>query len=228
MKYGEIITFLKSHYSEKAIRGQERYGISTHKNYCTPMPAIRKLAKKTGRDHALALRLWDSGIHDARILASIVDDPEQVTSSQMDQWTSDFDSWDVCDQTVSNLFSRTAMAHDKAMKWVKSNKEFVKRAGYVMMAALAVHDKKAPDGAFMPFLTWIMNGSIDERNFVKKAVNWALRQIGKRNAALHPLAVRTAGEIAKIDSDSARWVASNALAELGNLRPMVKKRMGLV
>jgi 3-methyladenine DNA glycosylase AlkD len=227
MNYNEIIRFLKSHFSEKAKKGQEHYGISTVKNYCTPMPAIRKLAKKLGKDHELALRLWDSGIHDARILASLIEEPAQVTSSQMEKWVSGFDSWDVCDQTISNLFSRTGLAFVKAMKWVRSKKEYVKRAGYVMMAALAVHDKKASDKAFVPFFTWIVNGSTDERNFVKKAVNWALRQIGKRDEVLYRLAVRTADEIAKIDSAAAKWVASNALAEFRDLPSTVKRRVGL-
>lgn len=227
MNYSEIIRFIKSHYNEKDIRGMERFGINPKNNYCTPIPALRKLARKTGRDHQLALRLWKSGIHDARILASIVDDPEAVTPAQMEQWAKDFDSWDVCDQTVSNLFSRTKYAWQKAKKWSRARPEFVKRAGFVLIAALAVHDKKADNEQFVPFLAVIMNGSVDGRNFVKKAVNWALRQVGKRNAVLYKLAYATAEEIGKIDSDSARWVASNALSEFNDLSPVMKKRAGL-
>lgn len=227
MNYNDIIRFIKSHYNEKAILGQRHYGINVENNFCTPMPALRKLAREIGTDHPLALRLWKSGIHDARILASLVDDPKEVTPSQMEQWVNDFNSWDVCDQTISNLFRRTKHAYPKARKWVRSRKEYVKRAGFVLIAALAVHDKKARNEDLVPFLAVIMNGSIDERNFVKKAVNWALRQIGKRNAVLYKLAFATAEEIRKIDSRPAKWVASNALVEFKNLSPAMKKRVGL-
>jgi 3-methyladenine DNA glycosylase AlkD len=134
MKYSDIIRFIKSHYSEKGKKGQERFGVNTEKNYCTPMPALRKLGKKIGKDHDLALRLWDSGIHDAKILASIVDEPGWVTSAQMERWVKDFDSWDVCDQTIFNLFGETGIAYEKAARWVRKDNEYVKRAGYVMMA----------------------------------------------------------------------------------------------
>jgi 3-methyladenine DNA glycosylase AlkD len=175
------------------------------------VPTLRGIAKKLGRDHGLALALWKSGIHEARILASMVDEPARVTSAQMDRWARDFDSWDVCDQCCSNLFDQTEFAYEKAVEWAKLDQEFVKRAGFALMAALSVHDKKAGDRAFSPFLELIEEGATDERNFVKKAVNWALRQIGKRNLGLNARALEVAERISKLDS---RWVASDAIREL--------------
>ncbi|HEY4823209.1 MAG TPA: DNA alkylation repair protein, partial [Candidatus Bathyarchaeia archaeon] len=151
---------------------------------------------------------------EARILAGFVDDPKMVTEGQMESWAKDFDSWDVCDQVCSSLFDKTPFAHRKAVDWSGKKEEFVKRAGFVLMAALAVHDKKAGDDMFVRFLPIIKRESNDDRNFVKKAVNWALRQIGKRNLTLNSMAVRTAKEIQNLDSKAARWVASDALREL--------------
>lgn len=191
-----------------------RFGINTKNAIGVSVVALRKIAKKIGKDHALAIELWNSKIHEAQILASIIDNPEEVTIKQMNEWSSSFDSWDVCDQCCGNLFVKTSFAYKKAMEWSTSNKEFVKRAGYVMMAELAIHDKKANDNKFIPFFQIIKNGSTDERNFVKKAVNWSLRQIGKRNKELSKLAINTAENIQKIDSKSARWIANDALREL--------------
>ena len=191
-----------------------RFGINPENTYGVSIPNLRKIARETGEDHALAQQLWASGIHEARILASFIDKPETVTEAQMESWVKDFDSWDVCDQCCSNLFDKTKFAHRKAAEWSKREEEFVKRAGFTLMAALAVHDKKAADEDFLKFLPIIKRESTDGRNFVKKAVNWALRQIGKRNHNLNQMALKTAEEIQQVNSKSARWIAADAIREL--------------
>lgn len=209
-----IISEMRSKADPRAVEGMARFGISTRNTLGLSIPAIRGMAKRAGTDHQLAQALWESGIHEARIMAAFVDDPSKVTGSQMERWVSEFDSWDLCDQVCSALFDRTPAAHQKAMEWAGRKEEFVKRAGFALMAALAVHDKEAPDSAFLKFLGPIEKESIDERNFVRKAVNWALRQIGKRNARLNRAALEAAGRISRIDSRSARWVAADAVREL--------------
>ena len=214
MQAKEILKQLKSLRNPHNVAGMARFGINPRNTLGVSIPQLRGIARHAGKDHRLARELWASGIHEARILAALVDDPARVTEAQMERWVKDFDSWDVCDQVCSNLFDKTAYAHRKAVAWSKRDEEFVKRAGFVLMAALAVHDKSAPDAAFRKFLPLITRGATDERNFVKKAVNWALRQIGKRNAALNRAASATAREIQRIDSRAARWVAADALREL--------------
>lgn len=196
------------------LAGMARYGINTKNRYGVSIPNLRALAKRIGTDHNLALELWSTGVKDAQTLAGMIDDPRRVTAAQMERWVRDFDSWDVCDQVCSNLFDQTAFAHAKAIAWSKRREEFVKRAGFTLMACLAVHDKKASDAAFVKFLPRIKAECEDERNYVKKAVNWALRQIGKRNAALNGKAVAVARELRRRESPAARWIASDALREL--------------
>ena len=196
------------------LEGMARYGIDTSHAIGVSMPEIRSVARSVGRNHALAQQLWATEIHEARILASLVDEPEKVTTSQMDRWARAFTSWDLCDQVCSNLFSRTPHAHGKAAAWSSSSREFVKRAAFSLMASLAVHDRDADDAAFESFLPAIVEASTDERNAVKKAVNWALRQIGKRNRHLNARAIRTAEEIGSMDSRAARWISADALREL--------------
>ncbi len=191
-----------------------RYGINVTNAFGTSMPQLRDMARKIGRNHQLALQLWNTGVHDARILASMVDDPAKVSLSQMEGWVAEFDSWDIVDGTCGNLFDKTPYAVRMAKEWSSRDEEYVKRASFVLMAELAVHDKQAANGTFLSFLPLIIRESSDERNFVKKAVNWALRQIGKRNAILNGAAIRTCERIQKIDSKSARWIASDALREL--------------
>lgn len=178
------------------------------------MPILRRMGREIGTDHKLALQLWSSGIHEARILGSMVDDPREVSPRQMESWAKDFDSWDVCDQCCMNLFDRTTYAHRKAAEWASRKEEFVKRAGFALMASLAVHDKKASDAQFERYLPLIEQESDDNRNFVKKAVNWALRQIGKRNQRLNRAAIATAKQIQKRESRAARWIAADAIKEL--------------
>lgn len=224
MQYEEILSRLKALSNPEAAAGMARFGINPDNAYGVFIPALRTIARETGRDHILAGELWLSGIHEARILACLIDIPDMVSEEQMEKWVSDFDSWDVCDQCCSNLFDKTGFAYQKARVWSKRKEEFVKRAGFVLMAALAVHDKKADNKEFLKFLPFIKKEAVDDRNFVRKAVNWALRQIGKRNLDLNRAAVETAKEIHKIDSKTAKWVASDALAELTNEKIRKKLR----
>jgi 3-methyladenine DNA glycosylase AlkD len=212
--YQEIINEIKSHKDPEAIAGMARYGINPHNNYGVCMPDMMRMKKLVGKDHELALRLWSSGIRDARIIACLIDDPKMTTEEQMDGWVKDFNSWDVCDGCCLHLFSYSKFGHRKAREWSARDEEYVKRAGYVMMACLATHDKTSADGVFRAYLPIIVEGATDERNYVKKAVNWALRGIGKRNIALNRSAIETAMKIQKLDSKTARWVASDALREL--------------
>ena|SRR2546425_9220333 len=215
----EIITELNQHANAQAVEGMARFGIRSAYALGISLPTLRKMAKEIGRNHSLSFELWRSGIHEARILASLIDEPQLVFPQQMEEWVSDFDSWDVCDQVCGNLFDKTPYAYEKASEWCHREQEFVRRAGFVMMAELAVHDKKAPDEAFELFFPLIKQYAGDERNFVKKAVNWALRQIGKRNSHLHALAVKWAEAISKMDSKTAQWVAKDALRELNAKSP---------
>ncbi len=194
--------------------GMARYGIVSDTALGIPVPETRRLAKEIGKDHALALRLWKEDIHEAKILASMIDDPELVSENQMDKWAGDFYSWDICDQCCGNLFDKTPHCEKKIRQWVADEREFVRRAGFVMMAARAVHDKKAKDAEFLLYLPLIEKYSTDQRNFVKKAVNWALRQIGKRNAKLHKEALSIARRLASSSDRAARWIGSDARREL--------------
>lgn len=204
----------------KNVEGMARFGITPKSKVLgislyVLRPLAKKIKKETKDCHKLALKLWKTGIHEARLLAVFIDNPEKVTEGQMDEWVKDFDSWDICDQATCSLFDLTPLAFKKALEWSKRDREFEKRAGFALMAGLGVHDKKAADKKFYPFFKAIKRESIDERNYVKKAINWALRNIGKfRNQNLYNLAVETANEIKKIDSKSAKWIASDALREL--------------
>ncbi len=213
-QYNDILKRLKSLSDPKAVEGMARFGINPENTYGVSIPNLREIAKEIGVDHALAQELWASNIHESRILASMIDRPEMVTEEQMEAWVKDFDSWDVCDQCCMNLFEKTGFAYHKAVEWSSNDKEFIKRAGFVLMARLAVSDKKADDKQFEGFFSIIKKESDDKRNFVKKAVNWALRQIGKRNLSLNKEAIETAREIQKMDSTSAKWIASDAIREL--------------
>jgi 3-methyladenine DNA glycosylase AlkD len=210
----EVIERLRSLGDPKAVEGMARFGVHVSNVLGVSAPNLRRLAKEISKDHDLASRLWKTGIHDARILAALIDDPAKVTVPQMERWAKDFNSWAVCDAACGCLFDKTSYAWDKALEWTGREPEYVKRAGFVLMASLAIHDKKAPDDRFEAFLPLIVKHATDERNFVKKAVNWALRQIGKRDLRLNRLAVRAAQEMRKIDSKAARWIASDALREL--------------
>lgn len=210
----QIIDHLKSKGNPNSVAGMARYGIATGYAFGVSLPELRTLAKRTRRNHDLADALWESGIHEARLLAGMIDEPARVTENQMDEWASDFDSWDIVDQTCGNLFDKTPFAIKKAYEWTRRPEEYVKRAGFVMMAELAVHNKEERDKTFIDFLPVITREASDDRNFVKKAVNWSLRQIGKRNLKLNRSAIETGKEIQKLGTKPARWIASDALREL--------------
>jgi 3-methyladenine DNA glycosylase AlkD len=220
----QILAHLRSLANPANVAGMAHYGINPQNTLGISIPTLRSLAKEVGKNHALAQELWASGVHEARILAAFVDDPKQVTTAQMDFWAADFDSWDVCDQVCCNLFDRTPLAWEKPGAWSGREEEFVKRAAFALIAALAWHDKKAPDERFEPFFVLVIREAHDERNFVKKAVNWALRMLGKRSPGLYPRAVETAQLIAQQPSKAARWVASDALRELQD--PKTIARLG--
>ena len=223
LSFDEVLKLLKSKARPDQLDGMARYGIVGEKRLGVSIPDLRKLAKKIGKDHNLAIRLWKTGIQDARILAAMIDVPEEVTAKQMEDWVKDFDSWDVCDQVCMNLFEKVPFVLTKIHQWSGRDEAFVKRTAFSLIACLAWHDKKADDDFFLRLLPIIKKAATDERNYVKKAVNWALRNIGKRNPNLNKIAIQTAEEIQQMDSRAARWIASGALRELNS--EAVRKRL---
>jgi len=214
MTAGEVVAALRAQADPKNVAGMARYGISATGTLGVPVTEIRRLARQIGRNHELAEELWATGIHEARILATIVEEPARVTRGQMNRWARDFDSWDVCDQACQNLFRYTPFAWEMAAKWAGARREFVRRAAFALMAGLAVKAKSAPDADFEALLPLISSAATDDRNLVKKAVNWALRAIGKRNPHLRSAAISAARSIRAVDSPAARWISSDALREL--------------
>lgn len=213
-KVKEIIKEFKGLRNERNIEGMKRYGINVDTAFGISAPVLTDISKRYRYNHALALELWNTGYHDARLLASMIDNPEEVTKYQLKNWVKDFDSWDVCDCCCNRLFRKVSFIEEYIPIWCNDKREFVKRAGFSMIAQLAVHKKGAADSEFEKYFPLIIKGSTDERNFVKKAVNWALRQIGKRNFRLNTEAINVSGELIKLNSKSARWVARDAIREL--------------
>jgi 3-methyladenine DNA glycosylase AlkD len=222
-----ILAEMRAMGSDRDREGMARYGINVEDAFGVSIYELRKVAARLGTDHALALALWKTGNHEARLLACFVDDPATVTTEQMETWASAFDSWDICDQATTSLFDVTRHGWLKACEWAKRDDEWVKRGGFALMAGLAVHDKVATDRAFRKLLPLIERGAFDDRNFVKKAVNWALRNIGKRNPTLNAAAIACAERIRTAANKraggerggdqgarAARWVANDALREL--------------
>lgn len=224
MTADEIITELRALANPRNVEGMARYGISPANTLGVNIPTLRSIAKRAGRDHALAAALWATGIHEARILAAMVDDPSKVTKRQMQAWANDFDSWDVVDG-VCDLFVKTPYAYEKAHAWSSHKKEYVKRAAFTMIAYLTYRDKKAPDADILQFLPVIRREAGDERNFVKKAVNWALRNTGKRNRRCNAAAIKCAEQIRADATRSGRWIAADALRELQSdaVRPRLRR-----
>ena len=210
----DVLDKLRSKARPDQLTGMAKFGMTIERRLGVSVPDMRKLAKETGKDHELALKLWKTGIAEARMVAAMVDDPDKLTEAQMEDWVKGIDSWDVCDQVCMNLFEKNQLAWKKIIDWSAREEEFVKRTAFSLIACLAWHDKKAGDEKFIELLPVIVRGATDERNFVKKAVNWALRNIGKRNLNLNEAAVNTAKEIRLLDAKVARWVASDALREL--------------
>ena len=209
-----ILKKLKEKSRPDQLEGMARYGMSTEGRLGVKVPDLRKIAKESGKDHVLALELWKTGIPEAQIVAALVGEPNKLTEVQMEDWVEDFNSWDVCDQVCMNLFDKSPLAIKKIHDWSKREEEFVKRAAYALIACVAWHDKEAEDEMFIRLFPVIKQGATDERNFVKKSVNWALRHIGKRNIHLNKAAIQVAEEIKEMDSKAARWIAADALREL--------------
>jgi 3-methyladenine DNA glycosylase AlkD len=205
------------------LEGMARFGVMTEQRLGVCVPDMRRLAKDIGKDHRLALVLWRTGVAEVRIVAGMIGDPAELTEEQMGEWVKDINSWDVCDQVCANLFDRNPLAWKKIVDWSQREEEFVRRTAFSLIACLACHDKKASDARFIRLFPVIVRGATDERNLVKKAVNWALRSIGKRNLNLNRTAISTAEEIRRLDSRAAHWIAADALRELES--EAVQKRL---
>jgi len=210
----DVLDKLQSKAQPEQLKGMAKYGITVEQRLGVSVPDMRKLAKEIGRDHKLALELWKTGIAEARIVAAMIDDPAKLTEEQMEDWVKDINSWDVCDQVCMNLFEKNQLAWKKIVDWSEREEEFVKRTAFSLIACLAWHDKKESDEKFIELFPVIIRGATDERNFVKKAVNWALRNIGKRNLNLNEAAINSAKEIKRLDSKAACWIAADAIKEL--------------
>ncbi len=210
----DVLDKLQSKAQPEQLKGMAKYGMTVEQRLGVSVPDMRKLAKEIGRDHKLALDLWRTGIAEARIVAAMVGDPAKLTEEQMEDWVKGINSWDVCDQVCMNLFEKNQLAWKKIVDWSEREEEFVKRTAFSLIACLAWHDKQASDEKFIELLPVVIRGATDERNFAKKAVNWALRNIGKRNLNLNEAAIDAAKEIKRLDSKAARWVAADAIREL--------------
>jgi 3-methyladenine DNA glycosylase AlkD len=218
----DIVAKLKRKANPDNLEGMARYGISTANRLGNSIPTLRQLAKEIGKNHKLALELWEEGIDETRILASMIGEEDKMTEDQAEKWVVDFNSWDVCDQVCMNLFKKLPFAKKKIKEWSKREEEFVKRGAFAIIACIAVYDKEKPDNEFIQFLSQIKKAATDERNYVKKAVSWALRNIGKRNKNLNKEIVKFAKELKKTDSKSARWIARDTLKDIQ--REKVRKR----
>ena len=214
MEFEEIIKELESLSSPEDVKGMVRFGITPEKTYAVRIPELRRIAKATGKDHQLAIKLWEADYRETKILACMIEDPKTLTEEQMDKWVSEFDYWEICDQCCMKLFRMTPFAYKKIFEWSQREEEFTKRAAFTLIAVLAVHDKVSDDSKFEQFFPIIIRESTDTRNYVKKAVNWALRHIGKRNLNLNRKAIEIAQQIQKMDLKSANWIARDALREL--------------
>ena len=223
MKQADAMAWLENAGSATAVAGLARYGLPTNKAFGVAMAVLRGQAKRIGKDHALALKLWDTGWLEARLLASLIGDPTLLTPAQMEHWCRGFDNWGEVDTACFALFDRSPHAWKKVAPWVRRRDEFQKRAGFVLMACLAAHDKKAPDACFLKFMPMIETGANDERNFVKKGVSWALRHLGHRNAALHAAALETATKLSKSEDATERWIGKDALRDI--TRPLVTAKL---
>jgi 3-methyladenine DNA glycosylase AlkD len=228
MNVQQIIEELKQLGSAENVAGMARFGIVTKNAFGVRASELKRIAKDVKKRvddrHEFALRLWETGVHEARIVAYLVDDPTRVTEEQMDSWAADFDNWAIADGTCGHLFCRAPLAYKKVHEWSRREEEFVKRAGIVLIAWLAVHDKRADDERIADLLPILEEQAGDERNFIKKAVNWSLRQSGKRSLLLNELAIETAGRIRAQGTPPARWIASDALRELTSEKTLERLR----
>ena len=218
MEVEEVLNLLRKKASPRNVRGMARFGMSAQGRLGVSVPEMRRIARLAGKDHRLALALWKTEIAEARIVASMVAEPDKVTARQMETWVVGIDSWDICDQVCGNLWDKTPLAWGKLRAWTRREEEFVRRAGFALIAYLAWHDKQAADARFVAVLPLIRRGAVDERNFVKKAVSWALRNIGKRNPALRREALSLATSLRNSEDRPARWVGADALRDLARPR----------
>ena len=219
----EVLAFLERRGSKKNRDGMARYAITAPKVFGVSVADLHRLAKRLGRDHDLALALWETGWYEARMLAAFVDEPARVTSSQMDRWAKDFDNWAICDTHCFHLFDRTPHAWKKVRQWSRRREEFVKRAAFALLAGIALHDKKAPDDPFLEALPLAERAAADERNFVKKGVSWALRTVGRRNQTLNTATVALARRLVASADTAPGWVGRDVFKELTS--PAVQKRL---
>jgi 3-methyladenine DNA glycosylase AlkD len=224
----EVLATLERRGTRATLKGMARYGIVAKHAFGVPMDTLLKLQQQLGTDHDLAIALWRSGWYEARLLAALIGDPERVTRREMNAWAASFENWGDCDTVCFKLWDRTPLAWEKARQWARSPREFVKRGGFVLMACLALHDRSAPDQRFLAFLPLIEQGARDERNFVKKGVNWALRSVGRRSLALNAAAVTVSRRLALSEAAAPRWVGKDALRELSSptLRARLERRAG--
>ena len=213
-KVQSTLAWLKRRGSKRNVEGMARYAIRAEKVFGVSVGDLRDLGKRLGRDREFAAALWETGWHEARMLTPFVDEPAKVTPAQMDRWCRDFNNWAICDALCFHLFDKTPYAWRKVEQWSKRRDEFQKRAAFALLASLALHDKAAPDEPFIRSLSLIEQASTDQRNFVKKAVNWALRAIGKRNSQLNGAAIRLSERLAASPQSTPRWVGKDALREL--------------
>jgi len=223
MDADDVLAWLAKTGSRRGVDAMARYGIPSDGAFGVPMGALLAFAKRLGKDHALAAALWKTGRYEARLLAALVDEPARVTGKQMNAWASAFDSWAVTDTVCFHLFARVPAAWEKSRQWARSPREFVKRGGFALMASLVLRDKTAPDARFVALLPLIEKGARDERNFVKKGVNWALRTVGKRSPGVHAAALASARRLAESEEPSCRWVGKDALRELAS--PKIRARV---
>jgi 3-methyladenine DNA glycosylase AlkD len=219
----QVLALLKQQARPEQLGAMAKFGLTGDARLGLSVPALRALGRQLGTDHPLALALWDTAIPDAQILAALLADPKQLSVSEMNHWTEGMRAWDVCDQACLNAFRRSPLAWARIPVWARSDKEFVKRAAFSLLAVLAVHDKKRADVDFMAILPLIAAAADDERNFVKKSVNWALRQIGKRSSQLLPQAIALAEQLRERPEKAARWIAADALRELRAKQSSVKQ-----
>ncbi len=219
----ETLEKLKTEARPDQLEGMTRYGIVVERRLGVSVPNMRKTATELGKDHKLALELWKTGIPEAMNVAAMVDEPQKITETQMEEWVRDVSSWDVCDQVCMNVFEKTPLVWKKILDWAEREEEFVKRTAFVLIACLAWHNKQVDDEEFIKLFPVMKRAASDGRNFVKKAVSWALRNIGKRNPKLNKAAIRAAKEIQQIDSRAARWIASDVIRELESVA--VQKRL---
>jgi 3-methyladenine DNA glycosylase AlkD len=210
----KVVEMLKAKARPSRLKDMARYGMSIERRLGVSVPDMRRIAKEFGKDHRLALRLWKEGLAEARMVAAMIDEPEKLTEEQMEEWVRGIDSWDVCDQVCMNLFEKSPLAWKKILDWSRREEEFIKRTAFSLIACLAWHSKEEGDERFLRLFPVIEQGAVDERNYVKKAVDWALRSIGKRNRNLNRAAIKVAQKLQRTDSKSARWIASNTLREL--------------